>query len=77
MKSITLSLLIVSALGIAACESTSAPSGPRAMEVGTQSRTTVMLPPNDGVATSDAPYALEGSHLAPPAAATGTGYQAR
>lgn len=63
MKSlVTLSLIALSTLSLAACETSStASNGSRQFDVaGNQGRTTVNIPAND-VAAGDAPYALRGS----------------
>lgn len=78
MKSLHVSLLAVSFSALAACEGSAVmQSDTRTIELTSgQSRNTVQIT-HDSVASSDAPYALQGMPSAMPAAPTGSGYQAR
>jgi len=78
MKSFILPVLMLSALSLAACESSQvAQSDSRRIElVGTQARQTIEVPVNS--TTAEPPYALQGHAVAHATVLPGeTGYQAR
>jgi hypothetical protein len=78
MKSLLVLVLAIAATGLVACQSSGMSASTSTIDlVGTQSRTTVEVPSGGNVATSNAPYALQGIPAQEPAMPTGMGYQAR